>query len=417
MDDLSDEQRAVLDDIFAGRNIFVTGAAGTGKSHLLRRIREILNEKRIPFGLAGSTGVSAVNIGGSTLHSWCGIGLGTGPVSNLVQNIRNNKNAFRRIAKSDILFLDEVSMISGELFEKIDKVFRMVREQDVPFGGMQIVMFGDMLQLPPVEGKFVFETPLWDQCGIAVHMLTKVFRQDDLEFSTALGMLRMGRLDEPTKAFFNKRFTAVDPNPEVPPVSIVAKNETADAINRKELDSLEGELVTYEAEDTGNDTALRLLEKCLIPKTLHIKIGARVMCLINFADLGIMNGSTGYVTGYVSGLPEVLFDNGVQVVMENVEKEVVQDGKTIGSRTQIPMRLAWAISTHKSQGTTLDKIKVILGEAWEPSQCYVALSRVRTVDGLFIDSLNRAALKPNARALAFYEKHKKLDQYDRCPLL
>jgi ATP-dependent DNA helicase PIF1 len=417
MDDLSDEQQAVMEDLYAGKSMLITGAAGTGKSHLMRHMTDSLNRRGILYGVCGSTGVSAVNVGGTTIHSWAGIGYGEGHVSTLVQNIRNNKNAFRRITKSDVLCLDEISMISGELFTKLDGVFRMVREEDVPFGGMQMVFFGDMLQLPPVNGGYAFDSPSWDKLGVKIHYLTKVFRQKDLAFSTALGMLRIGMMDQCTKNFFNARFKAVDENPEILPVTIVAKNETADRINRENLDKLEGEMITYNAIDKGNDKALRLLEKSLIPKTLELKVGARVICLINMADISVMNGTAGVVTGFSYGSPIVRFDNGEELPMDEYEREITEDGKVIGSRTQIPLRLAWAISSHKSQGTTLDKVRVIMGDAWEKGQCYVALSRVRTPEGLFIESLNSKALSPDPRALAFYEKHRKLDRYDNDDLI
>lgn len=417
-DDLSEEQFAVMSDLFQGRNLFITGAAGTGKSHLMRHMTEAMALRKIPFGLCGSTGVAAVNVGGTTIHSWAGVGYADGPASNLVQNIRNNKLAFGRIKYTDVLCIDEISMISGELFTKLDAVFRMVREQpDAPFGGMQLVMFGDMLQLPPVNGGFVFDSPSWDLCEVRIHMLTKVFRQKDLEFSTALGMIRIGMLDDATKEFFNRRFRAVDENPEIIPVSIVAKNATADAINTKNLDLLPGDVVTLEAEDEGSDAAKRLLEKCLIPKTLQLKVGARVMCLVNFADIGVMNGTTGFVERFQSDLPVVRFDNGQLILMEPYEREIVQDGKVIGKRIQVPLRLSWACSSHKIQGCTLDKAVVIMGDAFELGQIYVSLSRVRTPDGLFIKSLNKNMLKPNPRALAFYERNRKLDKYDLDDLL
>jgi ATP-dependent DNA helicase PIF1 len=403
--DLTEEQLDVITDLLAGRNMLITGEAGTGKSFLLHYLKEFMDARRIKFGVCGSTGVAAVNVGGTTLHSWAGIGLADGPASNLVQNIRNNVPAYKRIRNTEVLCLDEISMISATLFEKLDKVFRMVREQNTPFGGLQLIMFGDMLQLPPVEGGFIFLSNAWREADVRVRLLTKVFRQSDVEFSRALGKIRKGELDQPTKDFFNARANAVDPNPEILPVAITAKNSTADLINQRNLDAIESELKTFQAVDKGGPAALRLLEKCLVPKELHVKIGARVMSLINIAELEVMNGTAGVVSSWSSaGYPNVLFDNGVEVLMEPVEREIMQDGKSIGSRFQIPLRLAWAVSAHKSQGCTLDKVEIHMGEAFEPGQTYVALSRVRTKEGLFIKSINGAMLTANPVAVKFYDE-------------
>jgi len=404
---LSEEQMEVLDDLVNGRNMLITGAAGTGKSFLLNHMQKVLAEMGKSFGVCGSTGVSAVNIGGVTLHSWAGLGLGDGPVSNIVQNIRNNKPAYGRVRYSKVVCIDEISMISGELFGKLDKVFRMIREKDVPFGGIQLILFGDLLQLPAVEGGYVFESPSWWPAAIKTHLLTKVFRQKDVEFSEALGKLRIGLMDQQTKDFFNARANIVDPEPHILPVSIVAKNVTADMINERNLNALEGEMRVFHAVDTGSPAGLRLLEKCLVPKELKLKVGARVMCLVNMPDIEVMNGSAGTVCGFSSlGYPIVDFDNGVRETMETCDKEVKSDGNPIGKRKQFPLRLSWACSTHKIQGQTLDKVEIHLGEAFCEGQIYVALSRVRTKEGLFIKSLNKNQLTPNKKALDFYANAK-----------
>lgn len=404
--ELSSQQSQILKSVLSGRPALITGPAGTGKSFLLKRICEELYCNGVRYGVCGSTGVAAVNVGGLTLHSWAGIGLGEGHASNLAMNIRNNKAALDRVSKSRVLIVDEISMIAGELLTKIDKVFKLVRDCDLPFGGIQMVFVGDFLQLPPVDGHFAFESSAWKAAEVEVHVLTHIFRQEDEAFARALGQLRLGVIDEETRALFNSRAKAVDPNPEIKPVVITAKNAPAEAINKQNLDMLEGPSKIYYAVDTGSPSAMKLLDKGTIPKELVLKVGARVMCLVNYSpESEVMNGTTGEVISFSegSGKPLVRFDNGAEILMQEYTREISQDGRAIGTRKQIPLRLSWACSSHKIQGQTLDKVLVIMGDAFEYSQTYVALSRVRTIEGLFIRSINKNNISANPTALAFYE--------------
>jgi len=401
---LSEEQQKVLDAVMRGRNILITGCGGTGKSFLLKHLLDELDMENIPYGCCGSTGVAAVNVGGTTLHSWLGIGLGEGQPSALANNIRNNQGAFNRIRKSRVLIVDEISMTGGLLLTKINRVLQLLRASELPFGGLQMVFVGDFLQLPPVNDVFAFESPAWKAAEVQVHVLTKVFRQEDAAFARALGQLRLGSLDQESKDFFNARARAKDPNPEILPVAITAKNATADTINNRNLSMLPGDEKRYLALDTGTPSGLKLLDKGTIPKELSLKVGARVMCLVNHSpEDQVMNGTTGVVIEFTyAGYPVVRFDNGVELFFEPISRELTSDGAVIATRKQIPLRLSWAVSTHKIQGSTLSKVEAHLGEAWEPGQTYVCFSRVRTPEGLFIKSINPANICSNPKALEFY---------------
>lgn len=411
---LSDEQNRVIADMREGRNLLVTGPGGTGKSLLLKEAQRLFTGR--VFAVCGSTGVAAVNVGGSTLHSWCGIGLASEGPKSLSQMVARNKPALKRILRTEVLALDEISMISAELLDKVSEVFQILREDPRPFGGIQVILYGDFLQLPPVEGGFAFKAKCWKPAEIKVHVLTKVFRQEDELFATTLGLLREGVLTERVKSVLRPRLTAVDPNPEISPVYLTPLNREADEINGRKLRYLPGEPVIFLSKDSGSPSGVRLLEKCPIPQELQVKPGSRVMCCYNMDPYrGIVNGTTGTVIQAhnledqmtFQHIKEVLvkYDNGEFQLMLPYSKEISVDGKVIASRLQIPLRPAHAISIHKAQGLTLDKVEAHLRQTFEPGQTYVALSRVRTLEGLFLKGFNKDNVSANPEALAFYKSN------------
>lgn len=403
---LSPQQAAVLGDITAGRNVLVTGPGGTGKSYLLNFLRDWM-DGRGRMDVCGATGIAAVNVGGVTLHSWAGIGLGKGSAQMLAMGIRNNPNAFGRIIKTDLLAIDEISMIDAGLLDKLNEVFQLIREDERPFGGLQILLLGDFFQLKPVDGRFAFHAKSWKEADIKVHVLTKVFRQKDVNFAQALLELRTGRLSQDSKDLLNSRYNAEVGTVERPPVYLTTHNADAHAINERYLKLLPGSVTTYMGRDTGSDSGKRVLEKSKIPLELNLKVGSRVICCTNFDPLqGIMNGSAGVVLGHVrfSGIlsPQVGFDNGAEATMCKVKKDITLDGKVIASREQFPLRLGNGLTIHSSQGSTLDLVEAHVGKAFERGQIYVCLSRCTTLEGLSIKSLNKAMIAPCPEAEAFY---------------
>lgn len=422
---LSEEQQGVVNAIANGNNILITGSAGTGKSHLLKSIKE---KFRLP--VTASTGIAAINVGGTTIHSWSGCGIMDKPVKEVVNKIMQysmyrtpdgTPNTYERITRAKMLAIDEISMLGAHQLNYIDEVFRAVRGNSNPFGGIQMVFFGDFLQLPPVikgeeyrkAGTFAFESNAWKNAGVQTAMLTKVFRQADLEFSSALNQIRFGELSPEARKLLQSRFQVTDENPEIGPVVIHTHNRDVDAINESKLANLPGETFTYEAQDLGtNPAALQLLQKdCIAPAKLNLKIGAQVMLLSNIdLKIGLANGSMGIVVSVcsVTGLPTVKFLNGQECQISHKTWEITIDGKVQAQRTALPLRCAWAITSHKSQGMSLDKVQAHLHGVFDYGQSYVILSRARTAGGLFIADGGSSSIKAHPLAVAFYKDGEKV---------
>jgi ATP-dependent DNA helicase PIF1 len=416
---LSDEQLAPLGDIIRLENVLVTGVAGSGKSTVLKALRSHFAESYLRLAVCGSTGIAAVNVGGLTLHTWAGLGMGDGAATTIANRIihGNNRRPYENITGTNHLALDEVSMIPASLFEKVDKIFQIVRGNEKPFGGIQLILFGDFLQLPPVSTdnsnpeKFAFQSASWKAAKIRTHMLTKVYRQADAAFAAALNKVRIGdHIESPEVSdILNSCYRKVDPNPEHPPVILTTHNKDAELINGRRLALIESQLHGYTAKDEGTERAKKILEKCLMPTSLELKIGAQVMLCVNLdQERGLVNGSIGEVVGFTPWMrgviPVVKFQNGITQDIESWEWTIRENEQAIGTRTQIPLRLAWAITVHKSQGMTLEKVECHLGKAFEYGQAYVALSRAKTKEGLFIASGSKHSIKAHPDAVRFYEQ-------------
>lgn len=415
---LSSQQKSVIELFEQGKNILVTGGAGTGKSHLLSFLKR--NYASSGLEVAASTGIAAVNIGGSTIHSWAGIGLANMPVDKIIENIFSAKlsKVRRRIKQTKTLAIDEISMISADVFEILDKVFRAVRENDKPMGGMQIVLFGDFLQLPPISrdsynSNFCFSSKAWEGLNLQTFILQQVFRQDDTKFIKVLNNLRFGILDEEDQEILESRIQAKDKNLAIKPTVLTTHNYKVEKINETELKKIPRTEISYAAQYFGAPERAEFLKKnCLAPEVLKLKIGAQVMMIKNtYQKEGIINGSLGIVKEFSpkKNYPVIEFVGGKIITIgpeewllekyDEHKKELIAEAGV----NQIPLILAWAMTIHKSQGLTLDKISCDLSEVFSPGQIYVALSRARALSGVFIESINFKKITSNRDAVKFYE--------------
>jgi ATP-dependent DNA helicase PIF1 len=399
---LSIEQENALKAIKEHKNVFISGNAGTGKSFLLKHIKETIPNIHI----TASTGIAAVNVGGQTLHSWSGIRLGNIPANKLMFS----RKVISRIKLAKILAIDEISMISAEVLDLVNDVTKLIRKSDKAFGGIQVIFFGDFFQLPPVQGDFCFNSQTWTDLKMTSIILKKVFRQSDEIFVNMLNHIRYANLTPEDISLLTDRVKCKCSD-VIQPTRLVSHNEQADRINKAELDKIDSKVYTFKAKYRGTDQLkIEFLKKnCVAYDILDLKIGSSVMMIRNtYAEQGIINGSVGIVKD-ISVFPVVLFENGVElnIISEVWELKIYDDmlGKLVteASIEQIPLIFSWAITIHKSQGMTLGKIRCDLSEVFTYGQSYVALSRVKSLDGLYIDDIDFHKIRTSEMIVSFYE--------------
>ncbi len=415
---LSKTQLKVIEAFTSGKNIFVTGKAGSGKSYLLNFLK--LNFSNQGLHITASTGIAAINIGGTTIHSWSGIGIGNLPTEKIIENIFSAKMSKlrRKIISAKALAIDEISMISAETLEMIDQVLQATRQCSEPMGGLQILFFGDFLQLPPINKfsnkfNFCFESKTWKSLDLKCFVLEEVFRQSDQKFIQLLNNLRNAELSQEDIKILQSRLSVIDKNSAIKPTILTTHNAKVEAINGEELKKIAEKEAIFSAEYFGEPSKIEFLKKnSIAQEALKLKVGAQVMMIKNtYQKEGIINGSLGIIRGFSpkKSYPIVEFSNGKILTIGTEEwliEKYDEEKKLIVTEAgmlQIPLILAWAITIHKSQGLTLDKISCDLSEIFSPGQAYVALSRARSLEGVFIKSINFARIKADQEALKFYE--------------
>jgi ATP-dependent DNA helicase PIF1 len=405
-------QGEALTILKTGANVFLTGEPGSGKTHTINALVAWLRASGIEPSVTAATGIAATHVGGMTLHSWSGIGIAESLSRADIDRIASKEHVARRVMKARVLIIEEVSMLSAATFEMADRVCREVRRVDRPFGGLTVILVGDFFQLPPVsrnrEVAFAYTSPVWRELNLLVCYLTEQYRQDDAEFLGVLSAIRSGAVEEMHHEHLVSRQVS---SSEIPSVSEVPKlfshNADVDRINAGELAKLPGRAMKFFMSSKGKANLVEGLKRgCLSPETLELKEGAAVMFTKNSPPTSagrqgrFVNGTLGVVSGWdESGLPVVKIKDGSRVNTEPMEWNLEEQGKVKASIAQIPLRLAYAMTVHKSQGMSMDAAIMDLSKAFEYGQGYVALSRVRRLSGVYLTGLNQRALEVHPEIL------------------
>ncbi len=425
-------QEEALTILKTGTNVFLTGEPGSGKTHTVNLYIKYLREHGVNVAVTASTGIAATHLNGVTIHSWSGIGIKKELSERDLFTLCNNDRLVNKVRKTSVLIIDEISMIDAGLLSCVDQSIKALREDGRPFGGLQVVFVGDFFQLPPVpeENKdiqFAFESPSWNSLNPTVCYLSEQYRQDDEHFTSILKSIRNGIEISQIYQTLSERLVDVDIEKAV--TRLYSHNVDVNTINDKKLSALPGEEHIFQMTSIGKKALVERIKKsCLSPEILVLKKGAKVIFTKNNFEEGFVNGTLGEVIGFSEDdIPIILTKQNRKIEADPMEWSIEEQNKVLANVTQIPLRLAWALTVHKSQGMTLDSAVVDLSDAFEYGQGYVAISRVRSLSGLFLLGLNRRALEVHPKitdfdthfhiqsnsALNFLNKISKADLLDR----
>ena len=403
-------QNLALEIMLSGESVLLTGPAGSGKTFVLNQFVRLSKSEGKHVSVAATTGLAATHLGGTTIHSWAGIGVSDELPSGFAEHISKGRREI--IEKTDVLIIDEISMLHDYRLDMVDEACRLVRRKDEPFGGIQIIMSGDFFQLPPINrgdtrtGGFVVHSDVWQELDPTICYLQEQHRQDDETLLDILNSLRSGDI---RRHHAEKLLARVE---EQPPEGMILTelhtvNIDVDRLNDVKLKELVGDELQYSQSTTGADNYVENLQRSVLaPALLTLKKGALVMAVKNSPEKRYVNGSLGTVNGFETGTeyPIVDFKNGRTVTMQPDTWELRDGDKKRASISQIPLRLAWAITVHKSQGMTLDAARIDLRKAFVEGMGYVALSRVKNLSNLFLHGINQTALRVSQDAQAIDEQ-------------
>ena len=411
-------QEQALNILKTGSNVFLTGEPGSGKTYTINQYVAYLRSHGIEPAITASTGIAATHIGGMTIHSWAGIGIKNKLNRAELSAIASNDYVFKRVGKAKVLIIDEISMLPPETLQMIDSICREIKKSSLPFGGLQVVLVGDFFQLPPVVKnivvedlqesffeekpmRFAYDSLVWRQAEFVTCYLTEQYRQDDDALISVLSKIRSNSFDEMSLKVIKQRKIDSFKAPDLVP-KLYSHNIDVDAMNDKMLAKIQKEVQFYPMITRGHEALIKVMKKgCLSPESLYLKVGAAVMFTKNNPKEGYVNGTLGIVEGFdeETELPVVKTRAGRIIIVSYADWTVEEDGKIKGRLTQIPLRLAWAITVHKSQGVSLDEAVIDLSKVFEFGQGYVALSRVRRLCGIYIIGWNDMAFKVDENVL------------------
>ena len=401
-------QELALSILKSGKNVFLTGSAGTGKTYVLNQYITYLKERKVPVAVTASTGIASTHINGMTIHAWAGIGIKDSLTQAQLRTLKIKKYLEKKLEKVEVLIIDEISMLHQRQLALVDQVLKYFKMNQLPFGGIQIVFCGDFFQLPPIgndnetsKNKFCFMAPQWVNAAPHICYLTQQYRQTNDELNVILNEIRSGRISE---LRYSKLQESIGQKikSKVEPTKLFTHNYDVDNINDSELKKIKNKSKFFSAETKGNEKLIEGLKKSVLAlEIMELKLGAKVMFVRNIPEKGVVNGSLGEIVDFdeEENYPLVRLTDD-RMVIASPEDWKIQDetGKVLAQFNQIPLRLAWAITIHKSQGMTLDAAEINLSNTFEKGQGYVALSRLKKLENLKLLGINQMALQVDSLA-------------------
>ncbi len=418
-------QAQALSVLKSGANVFLTGEPGSGKTFTANEYLSYARARGIEVAVTASTGIAAVHMGGMTIHSWSGIGIKDKLSKHDLDSIAKNKRIAKRIQRAQILIIEEISMLPAMTFSLVDSVCRRVKQSPLPFGGLQVIFVGDFFQLPPIMKKepvtensqisfikelpparFSYDSQVWKDIRPAVCYLTEQHRQDDINFLAILSAIRKNAFTTDHLRVLQTRKIEYSASPKGVP-KLFSHNANVDYVNNEVLSKIPNIPHIYSMSFHGPDALAATLQKwCLSPAELELKAGAAVMFTKNNQKDGFVNGTLGTVETFdtETGYPVVRTRAGRKINVVPMDWALEENGEILARITQLPLRLAWAITVHKSQGMSLDEAVVDLSSVFEFGQGYVALSRVRRLSGLYLLGWNTRAFQVHPEVFKQDEK-------------
>lgn len=399
-------QEQALAILKSGDNVFLTGSAGAGKTYVLNQYIQYLKARKIPVSITASTGIAATHLQGTTIHAWSGIGIKDSLSARQLKELKEKKYLKKHIEKTKVLIIDEISMLHRRQFDLVNEVLQYFRENDKPFGGIQVVLCGDFFQLPPIgssgeinRDKFCFMSQSWLNANLSICYLTDQYRQTEGELNNILNEIRSGMVTDRSISVLSNSKESIDIEE---PTKLYTHNLDVDRINSTQIAAIKGRKKSFKAKIKGNLKLAESIKRSIMaPESLELKKDAKVMFVKNNYEKGYLNGSLGTIINYNDdGIPVVRLNNGYEITAEPEDWRIEDEtGKLLVSYVQVPLRLAWAITVHKSQGMTLDGAIMDLSKTFEKGQGYVALSRVKGLEGLQLMGFNQTALEVDGLAL------------------
>ncbi len=401
-------QQKAFDMLSREGNIFLTGAAGTGKSYLLDHY--LARKPTEEFPIVASTGAAAVIVGGRTFHSFFGLGIMEGGIQATVDRAMRNRRVTLRLQRACCVIIDEISMLPGTTLLVADRIARKARHCDEPWGGLRIIAVGDFAQLPPVtqgldDKDWAFAHPVWKESEFQPALLSTVMRTQDTDFLDVLNFIRAGEVNDDVRRFLDER--TVGPSADIDAPRLYPRRDQAERYNQERLDAIPGRLYTFETKYAGDERAAVSGKKSIpIPEVLQLKVGALVMLRKN--DLSheqlYVNGSLGHVRAITDDILYIGLVSGESIEVEKQKFTCLDgDGNEVLGAWNFPVTLAWATTIHKAQGATMDRMIVDLSRLWEPGHAYVALSRVRSADGVFVERWSPSSIRAEPLVTELYD--------------